>query len=63
MPGEPGEMEARVPSLAVTGLQHNVIAMALWCKKGGTSYFKGWRWYRQCYSYRYWHYGYHGPKA
>lgn len=28
MPTEVGELEARVPSMAVTGLQRNVIAMA-----------------------------------
>ena len=44
------------------GLQRNVIAMALCCKKGGTSDYSGF-WYRQNYSQWYWHYGYHGPKA
>lgn len=38
MPTEVGELEARVPSMAVTGLQRNVIAMAFCCKKSvGTS--------------------------
>ena len=42
MPTEVGELEAmRVPSLAVTGLQHNVIVMALCCKKGGGQHIKG----------------------
>ncbi|RTQ12842.1 hypothetical protein [Enterobacter hormaechei] len=40
-PDEPGELEAMdygVPSLAVTGLQRNVIGMAFCCKKSvGTS--------------------------
>lgn len=35
MPTEVGELEARVPSMAVTGLQRNVIAMAFWCKNDG----------------------------
>ncbi len=35
MPTEVGELEARVPSMAVTGLQRNVIAMAFWCKSDG----------------------------
>lgn len=34
MPTSVGELEARVPSMAVTGLQRNVIAMAFCCKKG-----------------------------
>lgn len=29
-----------VPSVAVTGLQRNVIVMAFCCKKGGTSDFR-----------------------
>ncbi len=38
MPTEVGELEVRVPSMAVTGLQRNVIAMAFCCKKSvGTS--------------------------
>lgn len=35
MPTEVGELEAMVPSMAVTGLQRNVIAMAFWCKSDG----------------------------
>lgn len=35
MPTEVGELEARVPSMAVTGLQRNVIAMAFCCKNDG----------------------------
>lgn len=35
MPTEVGELEARMPSMAVTGLQRNVIAMAFWCKSDG----------------------------
>lgn len=35
MPNEVGELEARVPSMAVTGLQRNVIAMAFCCKSDG----------------------------
>lgn len=35
MPTEVGELEARAPSMAVTGLQRNVIAMAFCCKSDG----------------------------
>ena len=35
MPTGVGELEARAPSMAVTGLQRNVIAMAFWCKSDG----------------------------
>nr|DAL41585.1 MAG TPA_asm: hypothetical protein [Caudoviricetes sp.] len=35
MPGRTGRMINGVPSLAVTGLQRNVIGMAFCCKKGG----------------------------
>lgn len=38
MPGEPGELEAMGSSFrGCTGLQHEVIAMASCCKKGGDS--------------------------
>lgn len=38
MPGEPGEMEAMRGAIlgwVLQGLQHEVIAMASCCKKGG----------------------------
>ncbi|MDZ5517738.1 hypothetical protein [Escherichia marmotae] len=38
MPGEPGELEAMSYAFrGCTGLQHEVIAMASCCKKGGDS--------------------------
>lgn len=38
MPGEPGELEAMSYAFrGCTGLQHEVIAMASFCKKGGDS--------------------------
>ncbi|EIH9912092.1 hypothetical protein MMX97_004136 [Escherichia coli] len=38
MPGEPGELEAMSSAFrGCTGLQHEVIAMASCCKKGGDS--------------------------
>lgn len=61
MPGEPGEMEAMRGAIlgwVSQGLQHEVIAMASCCKKGGGQ--KVNNCHRQ---HLHWNYGYHGPEA
>lgn len=61
MPGEPGEtgmMESAVHGWVSQGLQHEVIAMASCCKKGG-----GQKWEQLPPPNLHWNYGYNGPEA
>ena len=61
MPGEPGEtgmMESAVHGWVSQGLQHEVIAMASCCKKGG-----GQKWEQLPPPKLHWNYGYNGPEA
>lgn len=62
MPGRAGRIINGVPSLAVTGLQRNVIEMAFCCKKGGGQSIMGETATAKATQQLHWHYGYHGPK-
>ncbi len=56
MPGEPGELEAMSYAFrGCTGLQHEVIAMASCCKKGGDSPS------RETVTANPWNFWHHGP--
>ncbi|HAM0285210.1 TPA: hypothetical protein H7Z66_001095 [Escherichia coli] len=56
MPGEPGELEAMSYAFrGCTGLQHEVIAMASCCKKGGDGSLEG---LSPPSTWNFWH---HGP--
>ncbi|MGS7363608.1 hypothetical protein [Escherichia coli] len=56
MPGEPGELEAMSYAFrGCTGLQHEVIAMASCCKKGGDGSLEG---LSPTSTWNFWH---HGP--